>query len=69
MIPFKCAWSLHVKILRTPIFVAFIDSILYELEWRETKKRWKRQMPIWDKIKERGKGVKGKVATIKLSTK
>ena len=36
---------------------------------QKTKKRWKRQMPIWNKIREHGKGIKGKIITIKLNLK
>lgn len=71
MIPFKCAWVLNRQLLIRPIIISFIDSVLCEIGWRETKARWKRQMPIWDKIREHAKknGVKGKIAVIKLDIK
>ena len=66
MIPFKCAWVLNREVLKRPIVPAFIDSLLWELEWQNTKKRWKRQMLLWEKIKEHGRGTKGKVVKTKL---
>ncbi len=69
MIPFNVAWALHREILKTPLLIALADSVLWELEWRNTKKRWKREMPIWEKMREHGKGAKGKIAVIKLNIK
>ncbi len=50
-------------------FLPIKDYILWGLEWRNTKARWKREIPIWEKMREHGKGTKGKIAVIKLNIK
>lgn len=71
MIPFNCAWALNRQLLKRPVIISFVDSVLCELEWRSIKARWKRQIPIWDKIRTHAErsGAKGKVAIIKLKIK
>jgi len=69
MIPFKISYKLRREILKRPLFYSLINAVLDELEWQNTKRRWKKEMAIWDKIKEHGKKIKGKTTYIKLNIK
>lgn len=68
MIPFKVSYTFR-RVLGVSLLRSLVGAILDELEWRNTKRRWKREIAIWEKIKENGKGVKGNIATIKLEVK